>query len=454
MLMESFMMSLYTNFVSSFFLLTLLAITNISWICLFFISIRSYLHTPSITLKRHYPIRQVFGVSNQSKVGRSKNQSDIQLPFVSVIVPSRNEQDNIERCILSLLNQDYPNLEVIVVDDDSTDNTLKIIQEIKGRIRGSGGDRPLPTDKLKIMSLTEKPDKWTGKTWASEQGYLHCVGKILLFTDADTYYMSRDAISQTLLYMLKQNLDVLTGLPLIELRDFWSKITMPLWNHFSILLGANTGAMNNPKSKVAYLVGGFFLIHKKVLEGIGTFRSVKNAIHEDAELGLLIKNAGYSIKIARIDNGVSALWSRDLHTLWHGIKRTFVPMNKWQVLASLITVFFMALLPFLLLPYNLLVAIDTSSGQLSWISDISKQGPQQQLTLLSFYLNLTSCIIIIISTAVKDMKKYRMTPTYSLLTFLGVGFIIISYIVSIISLFLKQSISWRGRTSHVTTNKV
>jgi cellulose synthase/poly-beta-1,6-N-acetylglucosamine synthase-like glycosyltransferase len=229
---------------------------------------------------------------------------------------------------------------------------------------------------------------------------------------------------------------------------------MPLWNHFSILLGANTGAMNNPKSKVAYLVGGFFLIHKKVLEEVGTFRSVQNAIHEDAELGLLIKNAGYSIKIARIDNGVSALWSRDLQTLWYGIKRTFVPMNKWQIFASLITVFFMALLPFLLLPYNLLLAIDVSSGQLAWISDISRQGPQQQMTLLFFYLNLTSCIIIIISTAVKDIKKYRMTPTYSLLSFLGAGFIIISYIANIISLIMKQSISWRGRTSRVTSNKV
>jgi chlorobactene glucosyltransferase len=380
--------------------------------------------------------------------------SDTHLPFVSIIVPARNEQDNIERCLLSLLHQDYPNFEVIVVDDNSTDNSLKIIREIKGRIRGSGEDKPLPRDRLKIISLTEKPDKWTGKTWASEQGYLHSSGNILLFTDADTCYMSRDAILQTVSYMLKQNLDVLTGLPLIELRDFWSKITMPLWNHFSILLGANTGAMNNPKTKVAYIVGGFFLISKKVLEEIGTFQSVRNAIHEDAELGSRVKNAGYSIRIVRIDNGVSGLWSRDLQTLWYGIKRTFVPMNKWKVLASLITVFFMALLPFLLLPYNLLLAIDMSSSQLSWISDISKQGPQQQLTLLSFYLNLTSCIIIIISTAVKDMKKYRMTPTYSLLTFLGVGFIIISYIVSIISLFLKQSISWRGRTSHVTTNKV
>jgi chlorobactene glucosyltransferase len=376
--------------------------------------------------------------------------SDTHLPFVSIIVPARNEQDNIERCLLSLLHQDYPNFEVIVVDDNSTDNSLKIIQEIKGRIRGSGEDKPLPRDRLKIISLTEKPDKWTGKTWASEQGYLHSSGNILLFTDADTCYMSRDAILQTVSYMLKQNLDVLTGLPLIELRDFWSKITMPLWNHFSILLGANTGAMNNPKTKVAYIVGGFFLISKKVLEEIGTFQSVRNAIHEDAELGSRVKNAGYSIRIVRIDNGVSGLWSRDLQTLWYGIKRTFVPMNKWKVLASLITVFFMALLPFLLLPYNLLLAIDMSSSQLSWISDISKQGPQQQLTLLSFYLNLTSCIIIIISTAVKDIKKYRMTPTYSLLSFLGAGFIIISYIANMISLFTKQSISWRGRPSRVT----
>jgi chlorobactene glucosyltransferase len=379
--------------------------------------------------------------------------SDTHLPFVSIIVPARNEQYNIERCLLSLLHQDYPNFEVIVVDDNSTDNSLKIIREIKGRIRGSGEDKPLPRDRLKIISLTEKPDKWTGKTWASEQGYLHSSGNILLFTDADTCYMSRDAILQTVSYMLKQNLDVLTGLPLIELRDFWSKITMPLWNHFSILLGANTGAMNNPKTKVAYIVGGFFLISKKVLEEIGTFQSVRNAIHEDAELGSRVKNAGYSIRIVRIDNGVSGLWSRDLQTLWYGIKRTFVPMNKWKVLASLITVFFMALLPFLLLPYNLLLAIDMSSSQLSWISDISKQGPQQQLTLLSFYLNLTSCIIIIISTAVKDIKKYRMTPTYSLLSFLGAGFIIISYIANMISLFTKQSISWRGRTSRVT-NKV
>jgi cellulose synthase/poly-beta-1,6-N-acetylglucosamine synthase-like glycosyltransferase len=166
-----------------------------------------------------------------------------------------------------LLAQNYPCFEVIVVNDSSTDNTLETVRDVKSRLTTQIEEiKSLHTNRLKIVTLSEKPDKWTGKTWASEQGYSHSTGSILLFTDADTYYMHKDTIYETVSYMQKENLDVLTGVGLIELRDFWSKITMPLWNHFSIFLGANTGAMNNPKSKVAYLVGGFLLIHKKYLK--------------------------------------------------------------------------------------------------------------------------------------------------------------------------------------------
>jgi chlorobactene glucosyltransferase len=423
---DLFLISFDIKLVSLLFLSTLFAIINLSWIFLFVISIRSYLQTPLMTIKETCPTYQV----------------SRRLPFVSIIVPARNEQDNIERCILSLLAQDYPSFEVIVVDDNSTDKTLRIVQDVKSRLRGLREDSSLPMDRLKIITVTEKPDKWTGKTWASEQAYLRSTGNILLFTDADTYYMSKDIISQAVSYMQKENLDVLTGIPFIELRDFWSKITMPLWNHFSILLGANTGAMNNPKSKVAYLMGSFFLIRKKVIEEVGSFRSVRNAIQEDRELGMRINKAGYKMKIVRIDNIVSALWSRDLLTLWHGIGRTFAPMTKCQIFASLITVFFMAMLPFLLLPCTLLLGANIGAD----ISDIF----QQQLTVLSLYLNVITCLTIVIAVAAKDMKKYRITPAYSLLLFLGAGFIVISYIANIISLLSKQSISWRGRRSIIT----
>ena len=442
---DLYLTSFDIKIVSFLFLSTVFAIINLSWMFLFVTSIRSYLHTPLITVKETHAIYHV-----------SRH-----LPFVSIIVPARNEQDNIERCILSLLAQDYPSFEVIVVDDNSIDNTLRMVKDIKSRVKGLSEDSSPSIHRLKIITITEKPVKWTGKTWASEQGYLQSAGNVLLFTDADTYYMSKDTISQTVSYMQKENLDVLTGLPFIELRDFWSKVTMPLWNHFSILLGANTGAMNNPKSKVAYLMGSFFLIRRKVIEEVGTFRSVRNAIQEDRELGMRIKQAGYNMKIVRIDNAVSALWSRDLLTLWHGIGRTFAPMTKLQVFTSLVTVFFMAMLPFLLLPSALLLGAYTGTSDLNllfWMVDISSTFQQQeleQLTVLFFYLNVISCLMIVIAVAAKDMKKYRITPVYSLLSFLGAGFIVISYIANIISLLSEQSISWRGRTSKITySNKV
>ena len=96
-------------------------------------------------------------------------------PFVSVIVPVRNEEKYIERCLLSILSQNYPYFELIVVDDNSTDNTLKIIKDIKNKINYKSIG--LPVEKLKIISLKDKPDGWTGKTWASEQGFLESKGR-------------------------------------------------------------------------------------------------------------------------------------------------------------------------------------------------------------------------------------------------------------------------------------
>ena len=154
---------------------------------------------------------------------------------------------------------------------------------------------------LKIISLNDKPDNWTGKTWASQQGYLQSCGSILLFTDADTVYTNKDTILLTVSYMQEENLEVLTGIPYWELYDFWSRIVMPLWNLFSEVFGASISDVINPKSNVAYLMGSFFMIRRKVFEDVGTFQSVCGSIQEDKALRMRIKKAGYDINIVKVD---------------------------------------------------------------------------------------------------------------------------------------------------------
>jgi chlorobactene glucosyltransferase len=288
--------------------------------------------------------------------------------------------------------QNYPNFEVIAIDDGSTDNTLKIMKEIERTV--------VPKNILKIISLTNKPNSWTGKTWASQQGYLQSKGSILLFTDADTYYNSKDTILLTISYMQKENLDVLTGIPYTEApRDFWSKIIIPLWDLVNVLFGVNRADVNNPKSKVAYVVGSFILIQKTVFEKVGTFQSVCNDIQEDRALGVCIKEAGFNMRIVRLNGMMSALWSRDLHTLWHGIGRTLAPIaikKRLKVIVNLIIIFFISALPF---PLVLILLL------------------QFDFHLLLF-LNIASCLIVIIGAAIKAVKGYRLTPLYSLLTLL------------------------------------
>jgi chlorobactene glucosyltransferase len=202
-------------------LLLLFVAIGILWTYVFVVYLRSHSHTPQMNS---------YQFEIQSPIAHDA------LPFVSVIVPVRNKEKHIQNCLLSLLGQDYPNFEVIVIDDNSTDNTLKAIQTVKKR-RGllhyqeKRSLIAVEGAKLKILSLTDKPEGWTGKTWASEQGYLESKGSILLFTDGDIYYQRKNVISLTLSYIHRQNLDVLSGITSSgKIQSFWSKTILPLWH--------------------------------------------------------------------------------------------------------------------------------------------------------------------------------------------------------------------------------
>ena len=456
-----------SNFYQFHLLTILFSAILCSWAYLNIISLKSHFAVPTLrtvisNIKNrnkhsHYLLDKLFIRSIGSATTVTNENFSNDLPFLSIIVPARNEEQNIENCIKSLLTQNYPHFEVIAIDDNSTDNTLNILMAIKEKISQSepSSKQSLPSSaslltsstsstRLQVVSLKDKPQDWKGKTWAMQQGYSQSKGDILLFTDADTTYISADAILLTLSYMKKERLDALTCIFHSDLRDFVSRTVMPLWDIFLIIFGRDASKMNDANSKVAYLLGAFIMIKRKVLEDIGSFESVRNAIQEDKVLGEHLKYTGFKVKIIKAYDLISALWSRDAYTLWYGIERTLAPVikdNTMKVLWNLLILFFMALLPFLLLPYTIWLTT-ISREQLILIGDKSLS-----YALILFYLNISICVIIIADTAAKDIARYKISPFYSTFAALSSFFLMIAYLNALLKFGLnhQKTIPWRGR---------
>jgi chlorobactene glucosyltransferase len=360
------------------------------------------------------------------------------LPAISIIIPARNEELNIERCLLSILDQNYPNYEVILIDDNSNDNTVQKARKIQQKFKAK-------FQNLKIIELRTKPQDWTGKTWASQKGLLSTRYNILLFLDADCYY-AKNCILFAISHMLRNKLDVITGYPFFVLKDFWSKISMPLWKLMSFTFQDDASHVNDPNSEVAYLMGCFFMIKKHVLIEIGSFAAVKNAIQEDKELGQKLKYSGYKLNMIQMDSFIMALWSRNLSTLWHGLARTISPMMLYQkkkVFINFVAIFILAVLPTLLVVTNF-----PSIMQAQLLNDITINNYLHLITfvLYLFTFGLTTCCVII-----KLVSMCGIFPCYALLFPLGGLFLTLVYLATILPLILSikrssKKIEWKGRT--------
>jgi cellulose synthase/poly-beta-1,6-N-acetylglucosamine synthase-like glycosyltransferase len=385
--------------------------------------------------------------SNNAATAASSNTSKENLPFVSIIVPARNEEDYIERCLLSLLCQDYPNFEIIAVDDNSSDNTFSIMEDIKNGNNRKAIGLPIE-EKLKILSLKYKPDKWTGKTWASEKGYLQSRGTILLFADADTNYISKHLIREAVSYMQKENLDVLTGIPSSQkLNRFWSKIIIPAWDFVNILFKVGSADVNDSKSKVAYLMGSFFLIKRETFVNIGTFESVHDAIQEDKALGVLIKKGGYNIKLVALKEMAYTPCSEEVKAFWHGIGRTLAPLivkNKFKVILNLLVIFFACTLPFLI--SFIVITYPNISEKLFFIADFRVPLHYYYYPYLTLLI-LIPCIVVFIGCSSK-CKEYGITPLWSLGIPFASIFVIAACAYNVVPLLISgktRPIVWQGR---------
>jgi chlorobactene glucosyltransferase len=230
---------------------------------------------------------------------------DADFPFISVIVPVRNEEGKIKRCLESLLGQNYPRFELIIVDDRSTDDSARIIDQV-------AGGHPL----AKILSCRESRPGWLGKCNALDYGSKQATGSWLAFIDADTYHHPnslRDAISSAMV----NQVDLISFMPVQELLSFWEQAIMPVLLG-SFLLGDPLNKINDLKNPRAYAYGQYILMKEATYESIGGHESVKDQILDDIGMGRVVKSKGFRITAVDGRPLYTVRMYTNLGDLWRG----------------------------------------------------------------------------------------------------------------------------------------
>lgn len=275
------------------------------------------------------------------------------LPRISVCIPARNEERSIARCINSILDQDYPNLQILVLNDRSTDSTAAILKKLQDK----------RSEHFTVLQGEAKPEHWLGKPWACHQLSQAAEGDMIVFADADTWF-APDSISRVAGAFRERSLDFLTVWPQQRLESFWEKMIIPLVYYalLSILPARFVyqiprifpGALRRQLSSYfAAACGQFLVFTREAYEKIGGHRSVRQQVVEDVALAKKIRRSGMRM---RMYEGVATVNCR-MYTSEDEIESGF-RKNLFAGFGFRLTLFILAgllhlcvyVLPFVLLP--------------------------------------------------------------------------------------------------------
>lgn len=246
--------------------------------------------------------------------------SEERAPFVSICIPARDEETVIERCVTSALKQDYPNFEVIVLDDNSTDKTTEILAKLSGIINN-----------LRHLSGKPKPTDWLGKPWACHQLSIHANGEFLIFIDADVW-LEEDTISKAVNALQKS--DTITVWPKQRVITFWEKLIIPMIYYGLYSLLPAKYVEQDPRwlpnrfrrkmaPKFAAACGQFIAFNRKAYDEIGGHSSVKQEIVEDVELSKAIKRQGKTITMYDGVDTVNCRMYQSHKEIFEGLRKNF-----------------------------------------------------------------------------------------------------------------------------------
>lgn len=242
-------------------------------------------------------------------------------PFVSVLVPARNEARNIEACLSSLLAQDYPGfLEVIVLNDHSTDDTALILARLAHL-----------DDRLRVLKGSPLPQDWLGKHWACHQLSQAAKGELILFTDADTRH-TPDMLRASVSALLAEQADLVTAFPREEVVTLGERLLVPVigWGIFTFTPILLVQKLRWPALSIT--IGQFMLFQRRAFDKVGGYEAVRNEVVDDICLGRRIITAGGEWRLMDGTRHVSCRMYRGFWEAVNGFSKSLFAVFDYRII--------------------------------------------------------------------------------------------------------------------------
>ncbi len=343
-------------------------------------------------------------------------------PSVSVIVPARNEALNIGTCVTSLSASEYPDFEIIVVDDRSEDGTADLVRSLdRGQAR-----------RLVVLDGDPLPEGWLGKPWACHQGAQHARGEILLFTDADTVHGSA-LMAKAVSGLQEERADLLTVVGLQLMETFWERLVQPQVFLLMVFRFPRFEAIaKNGRWRDAIANGQFIMFPRAAYDTIGGHEAVHDEVVEDLALAQLVKREGMALRIRRAEDDLATRMYRSLRELVSGWSKNVVIGGLQSVPAPIRPV---------LLPVSLLVGVGLwIAPPLALVVALWGFGSSGLLAWAATVYALSAIIFALFS------RMMRCPALYGLLYPLGAA---VGTYIFVVAWVRGTRVQWKGRTYDV-----
>ena len=322
-----------------------------------------------------------------ARSSRSRSLDDVSpdvgtaAPLVSVVIPARNEARNIERCVRSVLSTRYPSIEVIVVNDHSTDDTATIARTIAAS-----------DPRLRVIEAPQLPPDWFGKQWACATGANAARGDLLVFTDADTQH-APDLLPRVVNAMHDRGAELLSVAGHQEMRTFWERVIQPqLFALIAIRYGGTEHMSNAKRPEDAIANGQFIAVSRDAYDAIGGHALVRDRVAEDLSMAQEFVRAGRRVVVLLARQQLSTHMYASLREIVGGWRKNIYAggrhatpggaFGRWLYPGILIGVPVIGLIPPIALALALLGVL--SAAWLTWSSIVVAAALVFWLAIYSF----------------------------------------------------------------------